>query len=205
LNTVVNKSAIVFPEKIISTITNPCILSVLMLLVVFSTKSNQLLRLAEWCITLFLLLVVFPLVYIHSRTSFNQGIKSIRVDPTQFLKRHPRDILILGIVCGLPCWAILKYLDAPSIALYTLMALLVVAAIIALINLFFRASFHLASVTVMVYVTVVTWGPLFLVFLFLIPLIGWAKYRLHQHNPVQMMVGIALAVITTPIVIYCLS
>jgi hypothetical protein len=145
-----------------------------------------------------------PLALVFLRTTPLPDKKVYRSDPTLFLKRHPLDIIILGIVCGPSSWVILNLLSAPAPLLDTLIALTGVAFLIAIINLFYRISFHLAGITTLLYMAVVTWGtPLLFLFLALPP-IAWAKYKLHDHNFLQMILGICLAFAVTSITIHWL-
>jgi len=191
--------------RIISQITNPCFLSIVMLLAITFSKSNRFYKLAEWGIIVFLFLMLLPVLYVIRRTRFNwKNIKLIYY-PMLFLKEHPTDILILGVVCGLPCWVILNCLNAPSQILNTLFALLITAMVIALVNLRYRASFHLAGVTVLIYISVATWGLLILCLVLIVPPTIWAKYRLHDHDIAQMLLGIALGLVITSLTLYWLG
>jgi hypothetical protein len=181
--------------RAISRVTNPCILSVLVLLLVAGTESSNTRALVAWAITVVLFFVLLPLVYVYMRT-FRSSTKLIAA-PTVFLKQHPRDILILGLLLGLPCLVILLFLEAPPLMLRTLLALLASSIVTALLNIFYRVSYHLAAVTVLVIMSVLTWGQIFLVLWAAVPLIGWAKYYNHDHTLVQIALGIALAVVVS--------
>jgi hypothetical protein len=190
--------------KTISTITNPCILSIVILLLISFTKSARLSAAIAQAIAIISILVILPLAFVFLRTSSQPDKKSYRNDPTLFLKRHPLDIMILGIICGLSSWAVLKFLSAPVAVLDTLIALLGVAFILAIINLFYRISFHLAGVTTLIYMTVVTWGTPYLFLLLVLPPIAWAKYTLHDHDFLQMVLGVGVAVAITSLTLHFL-
>jgi len=161
--------------------------------------------LVGWGTTLLLLLVVLPLVYVYMRTSIGRSSTKLVADPTIFLKQHPKDILILGVLFGLPCLVILAFLEAPSLLLCTLAALLVSSLVIALVHKFYRVSYHLAGVTIVVIMAALTWGQIFLVLMAAIPLVSWAKYRLNEHNPAQLATGVALSVAVTVTTLYLLG
>jgi len=92
--------------------------------VIAYTKSNNVRVLVAWVMIVLLFLVLMPLVYVYMRTSRSRSTTKLVTDPTIFLKQHPRDILILGLLLGLPCSVILLFLEVPSLLLYTLVALL---------------------------------------------------------------------------------
>ena len=183
--------------RAISRVTNPCILSVLVLLLIAGTESPDARALVTWAMTVVLFLVLLPLVYVYIRTFRNISTIKLIAAPTVFLKQHPRDVLILGLLLGLPCLIILLFLEAPSLMLRTLTALLAGSIVTALLNIFYRVSYHLSAVTVLVIMSVLTWGQIFLVLWAAVPLIGWAKYYNHEHTLVQIALGIALAVVVS--------
>jgi hypothetical protein len=147
-------------------------------------------------------LVLMPLVYVYLRMSRSSTSARLPADPTFFLRHHPKDVLILSLLLGLPCLAILFYLEAPSPMLYTLAALLANSIATALFNMFYRVSYHLAAVTVLVIMAALTWGQIFLILLVAIPVIGWAKYQIKQHTPVQLAIGTALSLAIVGAVLY---
>ena len=187
----VSRSA--YPAQVISRVTNPCILSVLVLLLIAYTEFTDVRALVVWVAIMLLFLVVMPLVYVYLRTSKSQSGRKLVANPTIFLKQHPRDVLILGLLTGLPCFVILLFLEAPPLLLCTLAALLISSVVTAIFNIFYRVSYHLAAVTILVLMAAFSWGPVFLVLLVAIPIIAWAKYHIHEHTPTQLATGIVLS------------
>jgi len=193
----------VYLALIISRVTNPCILSVLVLLLIIWTESTNVL--VSWITILLLFLVLVPLIYVYMRTSRIRSETKRVVDPIMFLKQHPRDVLVLCLFAGLPCLVILLFLEAPPLLLRTLAALLVGSFVTALFNIFYRVSYHLAAVTILVIMAALTWGQIFLVLLAIIPVIGWAKYQIHEHSLAQLITGIALALAVSGTTLYLFS
>ena len=191
--------------RVISKITNPCILSVLVLLLMAFTESNDVRVLIGWAAIVFLFLALLPLVYVYIRTYKSRDGTKLVANPTLFLRQHPREILILGLLLGLPCLVILIFLDAPSLLLSTLVALLASSIVTALFNIFYRVSYHLAAVTVLVLMAALTWGQIYFIILAVIPLISWAKYRINEHTPAQLAIGIAVSVATSGATLYFYS
>ena len=191
--------------RVILRVTNPCILSVLVLFSIAFTESSNVRAFVGWVMILLLFLVVLPLAYTYMRISRNRSGTKPMVDPTIFLKQHPRDILIVGVLSGLPCVVILVFLEAPLLLVGTLIALLASSLIIASFTIFYRVSYHLAALTILVIVATVTWGSIFLTTLAAIPLISWAKYRLHEHTPTQLAIGIILSLAVSGTTLYVLS
>ena len=141
-------------------ITNPVYLGLLVIVVAVCLDSKDFSLLTRALSVLFIFMIVLPLGY----TWLRMHAAGLRGDPTKYLKHHPIDILALEIVCGLPCWFILSYLKAPDASKNILIVLIVTAFITAVINIFYRSSFHLAAFTVLLFVVVRNWGdsvPLF--------------------------------------------
>ncbi len=182
--------------------TNPCILSLLMLFVILFTQFKGLVSLIVGSLTVSLFFILFPLEHIHRQYTRkeNQGI--FRLDPTRFLKQHPKSIIVFCLIYGLPAGFILWLLGVPGDMLHTLIAFLLTALIVAILNLVYRVSFHLAALTVLITMSIIIWGPALSVLIVSIPLVSWAKYQTHEHDPRQMVLGITLALIITAGTVY---
>ena len=128
--------------RVIVRATNPCILSVLVLFAIALTESSNVGALVGWVMILILFLVVLPLAYTYMRIIRNKSDTRSIVNPMIFLRQHPRDILIIGVLSGLPCVVILVFLEAPLPLLETLITLLVSSLIIALFTTFYRMTVH---------------------------------------------------------------
>ena len=77
--------------------------------------------------------------------------------------------------------------------LNTLSALLAGSIVVAVFNIFYRVSYHLAAITILVIMAALTWGQIFLILLAVIPLVGWAKHQIHEHTLIQLAMGIILS------------
>lgn len=190
--------------RVIIRATNPCILSVLVLFAIALTESSNVGALVGWVMILILFLVVLPLAYTYMRIIRNKSDTRSIVNTMIFLRQHPRDILIIGILAGVPCVVILVFLEAPLPLLETLITLLASSLIIASFTMFYRISYHLAALTILVIMTTITWGSIFLVTFAAIPLSSWAKYRLHEHTLTQLAIGIFLSMAVSGTTLYLL-
>ncbi len=186
-----DKSA--FTAGLIAKITNPTILSLLFLAIISWTSTANFWLWLEWIWLMLVFLVILPLVYVYLRFYLKRKPIEKRPDPTRILKYHPKDIIVLSLFFGLPCLMLLVFLETPSTVVYTLAALLVCSLLVAICNLFYRVSFHLASITVLIIMSVWIWDYYWLTSLAFIPLIGWSKYRLREHNVIQIISGMLLA------------
>ena len=188
-------SAGVYLANAISKVTNPCVLSIVVLILIAYAESSGVGTLFGWFTIIFLFLVVLPLIYVYHRTRAGRGEIKLLANPTAFLRRHPKDIFILGTISGLPCILVLVLLKAPTPLISTLVLLLTVSLVVALFNLFYKASYHLAAVTILIGMAVPVWWPTSTALLPALPVIGWAKYRLGEHTPTELASGFGLALI----------
>ena len=181
--------------RLIADLTNPSVLSVLLLLLIAFLKSHRPSDAAVWMGVIFALYILIPVVYVYLRMHAS-GIrsKSILVLIT-FLKKHPKDILILSVVLGIPCLTLLILLKAPAILLAPVAALLAGSIVTALFNTFYRVSYHLTALTILVIMTAHTWGFAYLLLGLIIPLVSWAKFRTREHTIPQLVEGMAVATV----------
>lgn len=165
------------------------------------TESMSARLLTSSIIALFLFLVVLPLAYVYLRTYRSGTGTRFKRDPTIFLKQHPKDILIVGLLFGIPGLVSLFLLEAAPILLYTYAALFIGSLVIALCNMLYRVSYHLGAVTILVIMASAAWGQNFLVLLAAIPLVGWAKYQIGEHTIIQLLSGIVIAAFISGVVL----
>jgi len=192
----------IFLAYLIIKITNPTFLSILMLLLIAWTQSSSVHFSILWTGVILSFLVILPLAYVYLRFYLKKGRGVIRTDPTTLLKYHPEDILVISLIFGVPCLFILATRAAPVEIIYTFMAFLSCAFVTALINIFYRASFHLASIVVIIIMSAAIWGEELLTLGVLIPLIGWAKHRVHEHTMMQLVSGFFLAIIISSAILF---
>ena len=183
-----------YVAQIISKFTNPTILSVIILLLIAFTKSSSMIESNEYFAIIILFFVFIPAVYVLIRTSRNGNQTKSVVELTKFLKRHPIDIIVMALFLGLPCLTILWFLKAPAVLTATVAALLAGSIVTSLFNLFYRVSFHLTGITIIIIMAAQAWGQPYLFLLVTIPLISWAKFQIRDHTIPQLIIGIIIAV-----------
>jgi hypothetical protein len=191
--------------KIVTGLTNPSILSVLLLLLIAFTKSSKPSGAAVWMAVIFAFYIFIPVLYVYFRMQAS-GIRSKSVfEIITFLKKHPVDILILSFVLGIPCLLVLIFLKAPTMLLAPVIALLAGSIITAVFNIFYRVSYHLTAITILVVMTVHTWGPAYLFLILTLPLIAWAKFHIRDHTIPQLVTGMAVALVISLITLRLLG
>ena len=188
--------------RAISRVTNPCFLSVVVLILIACLSSVELWPTVSHIALIVLALVLLPITYVLVRMA-RRGTRAERLgDLVNFLKEHPKDVGALGMIMGLPSVLILISLDAPKFLVATLTSLLVCSLVIALLRGFYRVSYHLAGVTCLIIMAAQIWGQVFFTTAVVIPAIIWARYLLREHSLGQMVAGSALAVVVCIATLY---
>lgn len=178
---------------------HPLLLPVVVLLLVAYFESSSLRAFLGWFLLILFFLVVLPLVYVYLRSPrADSGAKRMQ-DPASFFRKNPADICILAIVCALPCLLLMIFLNAPSPLVATLVALLVTSLALALVNILYRASYHLAAITTLVIAALVVWGWVAFPVLVAIPIVGWALHVLRRHSLAQLATGFSLALVVSTV------
>jgi hypothetical protein len=199
LNQAVNR--VDLAAKVVARVTNPTTLSVLVLLLLGFTKSDTLIDAVRWTSIILLFFAFIPLIYVLLRTS-KTGARPRSVNElTTFLKHHPSDILFLGLVLGTACLIALRLLNGPEILFYMIIALLAGSVITSIFNLWYRVSFHLTGITILIIVAAHAWGQGYLALLCTTPIIAWAKYHLKHHTIPQLIIGFTVGITVSIIVL----
>lgn len=181
--------------RVISRVTNPCYLSVVVLILMAYIDSVELWPTVSYIALILLCLVLLPIAYVLARMA-RRGTRAKRPgDLVDFLKEHPKDVGALGMILGLPSVLVLLSLDAPKFLVATLTSLLVCSLIISLVRGFYKTSYHLAGVTCLIIMAAQIWGQVFFATAAVIPAIVWARYVLREHSLSQMIAGSVLAVV----------
>jgi hypothetical protein len=187
----------IYLAHIISGITNPTILAVLALLLIIWTEANGFPEFIKWFAVIMVFFVCIPAVYVYIKTSHAENRFKSLVGLTKYLKQHPAQILVLALVLGLSCIVVLSVIKASPALIATVTALLAGSVITSLFYLFYRVSFHLTGLVIIIIMVAQVWGQPYLFLLFTVPPVFWAKYHLRDHTIPQLFAGIAVATIVS--------
>jgi membrane-associated phospholipid phosphatase len=97
--------------------------------------------------------------------------------------------LTLMMVWLLICWALIRHWEAPTIVEMFVLAATVMIGVLSLVTLFWKISFHGATITAAATATVLVAGSSAWPVMLLVPLVGWARVRLERHTPRQVIFG----------------
>lgn len=148
----------------------------------------------SWALTALLPAYLFPIAYmrikgivVSRRTGTRPGLRS-------FFRQKPGEMLTLALLFGVPSLLILHFLGSPAVLMQAMGAVTISSVIIALVNRYYRASFHLgvfttlAAVLALEFHSVLVTGVLILLGL----LTASSRYLLREHSPLQILIGILI-------------
>lgn len=97
--------------------------------------------------------------------------------------------LTLMMVWLLVCLGLIRYWEAPVMVELFVLAATVMIGILSVVTLFWKISFHGATITAAATATVLVAGSSAWPVMLLVPLVGWARVRLERHTPRQVIFG----------------
>jgi hypothetical protein len=105
--------------------------------------------------------------------------------------------LIVGLACAAVALVLLLVLQASRELLATIAAVLVCGVFTFAITTRWKISFHLIGAAGAATVITLLFGPIGLVLIPFVTLVGWARWQLQVHTVPQALAGTALAVAIT--------
>jgi len=156
----------------------------------------------KWTLLTLIPLFAFPLLYTKIRVTmlFRSGTRQ-KVSRS-FVRNDPGQLFIMTGLFGVPAALILHYLNGPRNLLIIILGVTAVMFVVALVNLKYRASFHLAMVTSMLTALWFIFGTVSLVSFLLIPILGLSRYQLREHTPTQIATGFLIGLMVGGAVFY---
>ncbi len=149
----------------------------------------------KWMLLAYVPAILFPSLYAKIRASmWSQGGNRQKISRSLF-RDKPREIFITTVLFGIPAALVLYYLNAPRNLLIIILGVTAVMLVVTLVNLKYRASFHLSMVTSMLLSLYYLFGPVSLVSFPLLPILGLSRYQLGEHTPAQVIAGFLIGLI----------
>ena len=156
----------------------------------------------KWALLAYIPAIGFPSLYAMMRTwMWSQGGNRQKISRSLF-RDKPRELFITTAVFGIPAALLLHYLGGPRNLFIIILGVTAVMLVVALVNLKYRASFHLAMVTSMLTALWFLFSTVSLVSLLLLPILGLSRYRLGEHTPAQVVVGFLIGLVVGGAVFY---
>lgn len=177
---------------LISNVMNPLFVAVpTFLLIALRTAPNVAQALLWWAVTV-VGLSATPLFFILS------GVRQGTFTDPDLSQREQRIIpLLFGLLCTAAVFLALFFLHADRRVIAAIVAVLIGGVITLLITRYWKISLHLVGVAGSTTVLTLVYGPIFLLLTPLVVLVGWARWRVQAHTPLQAVAGAALATFIT--------
>ena len=168
----------------VSHVISPHVVGVVMTALFAFTYSDDPLKTLLWLAVLVPLLIVPPMAYIMWQV--HKGTLEDIYMPRRETRTRP---LIVMMVWLLICLNLIQYWGAPQIVVTFIIMSLLLVAILSVVTLFWKISFHGATISAAATATVFMGGLLALPVILLVPLVGWSRIRLLRHTPRQVIYG----------------
>ena len=168
----------------VSHVISPHVVGVVMTALFAFTYSDDPLKTLLWLAVLVPLLVIPPMAYVLWLV--HKGTLEDIYMPRRETRTRP---LMVMMVWLLLCLGLIQYWGAPQIVVTFVIMSLLLIAILSIVTLFWKISFHGATISAAATATVVMGGLVALPIMLLVPLVGWSRIRLLRHTPRQVIYG----------------
>ena len=156
----------------------------------------------KWTLLTVVPVFAFPLIYAKIRaTVLSRGGSQHKISRS-LVRNDPGQLFVMTGLFGVPSAAILHYLNGPRNLLIIILGITAVMLVIALVNMIYRGSFHLAMVASMLTALWFLFGTVSLISFVLIPILGLSRYQLGEHTPAQIATGFFIGLIVGGAVFY---
>ena len=168
----------------VSHVISPHVVGVVITSVFAMEFSANPLEILTWLALLMPLMVLPPLIYLFWLV--HNGTMADIYMPERETRLRPLSMMLAWL---LVCLGLIRYWAAPPMVEAFVLATIVLLGILSLVTLFWKISFHGATITAAATATVVVAGSSAWPVMLLIPLVGWARIRLERHTPRQVIFG----------------
>jgi len=175
--------------QIISFLFNPVMLLVFVpLILVYRTTGDVVLALAWTGYTMiFLLAITFFVIYgVHKKIFTDLDIS----------KRTQRPLLFfVGLVMSLVYLWGLFFLNGPKILIFVTIGLIVGVLLLALINTRLKISFHVTTVSALLFAMAIIYQGYYYLMLLFIPTVAWARLKVNRHTLPETISGACFGIL----------
>ncbi len=117
--------------------------------------------------------------------------------------RHERmRPFVVGILCSTAGMALMWVLGGPTLLVAMAQATVLLSVILFAITLYWQISVHMATMAAVITFVLLAFGASGLAFVLLVPLVGWARWRLKRHTVPQVVAGTMLGIV---VMLFCMA
>lgn len=186
--------------QLISNIFHPWAILVPVIALVANQAVSQPAEWAKWTLLTVIPAFAFPLIYVKIRAIvLSRGVGPQKISRS-LVRNDPDQLFIMTALFGIPSALLIHYLHGPRNLLVIILGITAVMLVISLVNLRYRASFHISMVTGMLTALWFIFGPVSLIAFLMLPILGFSRYQLGEHTPAQMITGFAIGLIVSGVI-----
>jgi membrane-associated phospholipid phosphatase len=168
----------------ISHVISPHIVGVVLTSMVSLQFSPDPVEVFEWLLILMPLIAAPPLAYLLWLV--HKGALEDIYMPRRETRARPLTVLMVWLFI---CLGLIRYWEAPQIVEIFVLSAMVLVSSLGLVTLFWKISFHGATITAAATATVMVAGYSAWPVILLVPLVGWSRIRLERHTLRQVIYG----------------
>jgi hypothetical protein len=186
--------------RLVSNIFHPWAILVPVIALAAYQSANGSVEWVKWALLALVPAVVLPLAYVKIRAMSRGGLT--QKISRSLVRNDPDQLFIMTALFGVPSALILYYFNGPRNLLSIILGVTAVMFVISLVNLKYRASFHLSMVTSMLTALWFLFGQISLITFLVIPVLGVSRYQMGEHTPNQMVTGFLIGLIVSSTIFY---
>lgn len=139
----------------------------------------------------------YTLFFLLALTLFiREGVKKGVFTNMDVSKREQRPLLFkVSILLAVLYLGGIYYLNGPQILMIITIGVMIGVVLLSIINTRLKASMHVATISALIFVAAVIFSGYYLLLLFLIPLVAWARLKINRHTLPETVVGGLLGVL----------
>jgi membrane-associated phospholipid phosphatase len=119
--------------------------------------------------------------------------------PRRETRTRPLVVMIIWIII---CLGLIRYWHAPVVVETLLVIGLGLRGVVSVVTLFWKSSFHGATISAAAMTTMMTAGTWTWPVMLLVPLVGWSRVRLTRHTPRQVIYGSLVGALIALVLVY---
>lgn len=181
----------------ISHLISPHIVGVVLTSTVSYHYSQNPLEALIWLALLMPLLVAPPLGYLFWLV--RKGALEDIYMPKRETRLRPLTVFMIWLFI---CLGLIRYWEAPVIVESFVLAAIILVSVLSLVTLFWKISFHGATISAAATATVLVAGSYAWPVILLVPLVGWSRVRLERHTPRQVIYGSLIGALLALVIVH---
>ncbi len=168
----------------ISHVVSPHVVGIILTAVFSMQYSDNPLNTLGWLAVLVPLIILPPFSYVLWLVHTG-SLEDIYM-PRRESRLRPLLVMMLWLAV---CLGLIRYWAAPPVVEAIVMMSLVILGVLSVVTLFWKISFHGATISAAATATVMMAGSWTWPVMLLVPLVGWSRIRLLRHTPRQVVYG----------------